>query len=793
MRGGARSLRMPLAAAFATITATICLGPVFLDGSWFLPTVGVVLVSAAGCEATRRLTGSRLLVPFGGLVALALYLLLRYARAEALAGVLPWGASVDELSRLATLGRTEINRYAAPIGVSPGIELLTVAGVGVVAVLVDTLAVTWRRAALAGLPLLVLYTVTTAVAPDGVSWVAFALAGIGFLTLLLTESGERISRWGRSMRQVSAGSRFESGSGPLTQVGRRVGATALGLALIVPAVLPDLSGSTFGFGGGGFGNGGGGGREVRVVNPILTLGQNLRQGENTTVIRYRGAPTYLRLVGLDTFTGPQWKPSQLKVSRDDNDVEDGLDRPPGLRGSVPTQKRRYDVEVFDLDQTWLPLPYPTKRVRDIDGTWLYDQSTFNVFGENSSTRQISYGVTALRPAFTPDLLRAAPAPSSSVNRYLKLPAGLSDRIESTARAVVGENTTDYDRALALQAWFRSEAFSYSQTLDSALLDGNGADAIIGFLDTRKGYCVQFSSAMAVMARTLGIPARVAVGFAAGTPDGEGGRVVGVNDAHAWPELYFQGAGWVPFEPTPGGPASTPPSWARGDPAGGASGNEPSASPSPSSSATTGLGGSENRAPNIPEPSGAAPGDSGSGSSPLRLPLLPTLVVLGVLLLVAMPALTRWVVRRLRWRDAESPGERARAAWADLQDTLVDHGYDWDEADSPRRGADRLVTARHLSTGPAAAVLRMAAAVERVRYAAAMTPVGNLRADVDVVRSALAQRATRWGRWRAALLPRSTRSVAATVSDRLADGFDGLDGAVSRVTGRLRPRAPRPGS
>ena len=59
---------------------------------------------------------------------------------------------------------------------------------------------TWRRAALAGLPLLVLYTVPTAIAPEGVSWVAFAIAGIAFLTLLLAESRERVSRWGRPMR-----------------------------------------------------------------------------------------------------------------------------------------------------------------------------------------------------------------------------------------------------------------------------------------------------------------------------------------------------------------------------------------------------------------------------------------------------------------------------------------------------------------------------------------------------------------------------------------------------------------
>ena len=182
-----------------------------------------------------------------------------------------------------------------------------------------------RRAALAGLPLLVLQTVPTAVAPDGVSWVAFAIGGVGFLALLLAESRERVSRWGRPMRYTAerANYRPDVETAPLGQVGRRVGATALGLALVVPAVLPDVDASGWGFGSGGFGPGSGGGQQVAVVNPIIDLGRNLRRQDDQLVIRYRGKPTYLRLVGLDQFTGKQWRPSELHVSRDDDNVEDG--------------------------------------------------------------------------------------------------------------------------------------------------------------------------------------------------------------------------------------------------------------------------------------------------------------------------------------------------------------------------------------------------------------------------------------------------------------------------------------
>jgi hypothetical protein len=103
------SLRLPLAAAFATITASICLGPIFLTGVWFFPTAFAVLVVGAGCEVARRMAASRATVPIGGAIALLLYLLLRYAHAQALYGALPWTDSVDHLGDLAQRGRSEMN------------------------------------------------------------------------------------------------------------------------------------------------------------------------------------------------------------------------------------------------------------------------------------------------------------------------------------------------------------------------------------------------------------------------------------------------------------------------------------------------------------------------------------------------------------------------------------------------------------------------------------------------------------------------------------------------------------
>ncbi len=784
------SLRMPIAAAFATIATAICLGPSFLTGSWFLPTAFGVLVVGAGCEAARRMAASRSTVPVAGAAALLLYLLVRYANDEALYGIVPWTASVDRLGELAAAGRADINRYAAPVGVSPGIEFLTVGGVGLIALLVDTLAVTWRRAALAGMPLLVLYTVPTAITPDGVSWVAFALCGIAYLTLLLAESRERVSRWGRPMRYTAERSNYrpEVDSAPLGQVGRRVGATALGLALVVPAVLPDLSAGTFGFGGGGFGRGGNGGNEVTVINPILDLGASLRQGENTPLIRYQGKPTYLRLVGLDDFTGDSWAPSDLKVSRDENDVEKGLADAPGLSPAVPRTKRTYQIEVFDLDQQWLPLPYPTTRVRDIDGTWLYDPSTFNVFGENSSTRQIGFTARSISVEPTADQLAAAsPSVPSTLRRYLELPKDLDPTIAAQARTVVRRTKTNYDRAVALQDWLSGPDFTYSQTVDSAGAgDRNGSAAIVAFLNARRGYCVQFASTMAVMARTLGIPARVAVGFAPGTRQANGSYVVGAHDAHAWPELYFSSVGWLRFEPTPGGPPGVePPAYAVEAPAPGTPTDGQTGGPSPTSSSDS----TSPANPRLREDVLELPqsGGGGIGAGPVRVPVLPFVIALVALVLIAVPSFTRVLLRRHRWADASTPGSTALAAWADLQDTLVDHGYAWDPADPPRRGAAHLVEQRHLVGEPADAVRRIAAATERARYAPVMPPVGDLRADVDTLRRALSADASRPARWRARLLPRSARTVSTGLGERVADLLDGVDATFAAVSTRLRLR------
>src|SRR5204862_77196 len=147
-------------------------------------------------------------------------------------------------------------------------------------------------------------------------------------------------------------------------------------------------------------------------------------------------------------------------------------------------------------------------------------------------------------------LRASPAeyPAALQSAYLQLPAELPARVRRLAEQITAGASTPYDKALRLQDYLRA---TYAYRLDVAA-PPEGQDAVDYFLFTASaGYCNYFASAMAVMLRAVGVPARLATGYAMGEYDrGRGAYRVPGNAAHAWVEVYFAGYGWVDFEPTP---------------------------------------------------------------------------------------------------------------------------------------------------------------------------------------------------------------------------------------------------
>jgi len=131
-------------------------------------------------------------------------------------------------------------------------------------------------------------------------------------------------------------------------------------------------------------------------------------------------------------------------------------------------------------------------------------------------------------------------------RYLQLPSSLPQRVRDLAQDITRDKTTPYDKASALEAFLRQ--IEYNESIESPPLDQDRVDWFL--FDLQEGYCDYYSSAMAVMARAVGIPSRVAVGYGRGEYNAEAG-VYRVRDdnAHAWVEIYFPRYGWVEFEPT----------------------------------------------------------------------------------------------------------------------------------------------------------------------------------------------------------------------------------------------------
>lgn len=143
-------------------------------------------------------------------------------------------------------------------------------------------------------------------------------------------------------------------------------------------------------------------------------------------------------------------------------------------------------------------------------------------------------------------------------RYLQLPDSLPSGVRDKAAELIlpvmeSEMNTEYAKAVALETYLRSQEFTYTQKPGNV---PTGVDFVEHFLTTKKGYCTYFATAMVVMARSQGIPARMVVGYALDAPDDDTGTnyLVYQSDAHAWVECYFKGLGWIAFDPTAGSDA-----------------------------------------------------------------------------------------------------------------------------------------------------------------------------------------------------------------------------------------------
>ncbi|MGA4507109.1 transglutaminaseTgpA domain-containing protein [Propionibacteriaceae bacterium G1746] len=593
-------------------------------------------------------------------------------------------------------GVLHIQTQIAPMDPSAGTSLIFVLLIGLVTIIADMLVLSLDTPAWIIAPLLTLYLIPALALDQQVSWRSFLFLAIGLLIVLATDTALGLSGWTRNLKRDDADKDHTSAG--VWGMASIVGVPVLVMALLLGNVVPTMgtldlnSRRPRGVG------------PIQMQDPTIELHRNLAQQSEQVVIRYStDAPDgqYLRLASLSVMDRDSWKLTAVDLQNGD------LPEPPGLGTSVV--ETTTNIEVGDFGSQYLPSPYAPRR-HDAPGQWAYDPVTMMILsteGNNpDATRNISYSVTSVVTDPNPSTFNnAQPGNPPDDGLTKQVPADVPQEIVDLTAQVTADAETPVLKAAAIQAYLRDpRRFTYSTDAPA----GDGFDVIKNFLLTdRSGYCIHFASAMALMARISGIPARVAVGFLPGTRNGDVWQVRG-KEMHAWPELFFEGFGWVRFEPTAG--VANAPAWTV------VQGNQPSETPSPSASDSN-------------SPSAASPSTSGadtptatqteiavdvvSGNAfPWRQVLLGMGIALVVLGLLFAPMIARTVIRRRRLGLTGPVADQVEALWAEVRDTVRDAGTAW-PGGAPREKAAALAGTWDEPAGEA--MTRIAETVEANRY------------------------------------------------------------------------------
>lgn len=724
----------------------------------FVPTViaVAVVVLVGGLARTVRLPG-RLVVLAQLLIALLAvsWLLLpghhRYA--------LPAPSILDEVARLAALARETIQIETTPVTTNEGMVLLTVVALTGVAVAVDALAVTYAMPVAAGLPLLVVGTVTASnTGSPQAPWYFLAPASC-WLALVAQQGRHRVRTWAAP----TAGSWTDDLA--VRPVARRfnaharvLGVGAVAFAVAAPVFLPHLPPAGFIKNATSLGPVGGGISFTETLDLAADLGSRSRE----PVLVYRSddpRPTPLRVLVATTYEDGRWQPPEPGRGPT---PETPL---PQFVDGITQVPRRIEVTHNDIRAPQVAVPYPLIDA-DFPGTdWARDGETGTVVvARQPEQYQAVYTSIVGR---LPEGVGEYGTPFPGDPQLLAVDPVAADRVALLAADLTAGTVNQVQAARAIQEYLRGPDFTYSLTLDDPVQGPDGAllDPVSHFLETRQGYCVQFASAMVMLSRAAGIPARLGVGFLAGEEQRDGSRVVLASDAHAWPELYLTGLGWTRFEPTPGirtgaAPVYLTPADVSGDVA------------TPEVPAR----------PERPDTDPAQrPPDAGSADPGFLAEILPAVVAVlaGLVLLAALASvvpLAGWWRRTGHRRRASGDAAHVEAQWQALVTSLADLGVAAPVSATPRQSRAHYTRSVPLA-GAEGALGRAAGRVERARYAPGSVEVGTMVDDVrDVtarVRSVVAGRA----RLRAALWP---VSGVAQVRDVVGRTRASVRGWVDRV-------------
>jgi transglutaminase-like putative cysteine protease len=726
---------------------------VFAEGDYPGPILLGMLAAIGLALATRRLGMSILTSSITSVGALLWYLMLIFEAKHTFFG-LPTASAAGGLMR--SIGRAYANSNIdyAPVPLRPGYIALAVTALWLLATLGEIATFRLRRSLLVTLASSSLFVFLLVVGRrEGASFFAIVFLS-ALLCYLGLESAHRLRSWGHWITAWSSKKLYEPevATGPLA---RRMGAASVAAALVAPFFLPAIGSGVLEWRnptGGGFGPGSG------QIDTLVSLAPRLiQQSKKVLFIVEATEPAYWRLITLTRFDGNSWHPETQRRTLAHQTVATDV-RPPDPGRLV---EQRYQIAGLGGDLVpAAPLPtvisFEGSNASEYEEDLEFNPVTADIELGRVLTEGVSYRVQSLVPDVTFDAMKKATVPSAhDFVRYPEdLPPYLTPDLFEVPPALCPPDGPDVDGqpdcdrldeaqiSRIAQRWSRGEETPYEKLV--ALQDklrgfdhelpgrddipndvdpkpSASADYLVEFLTkTKTGYCQQFATAFAVLARMLGYPARVSVGFLPGETrvEAPGTFTVRGNDAHAWPEVFFDEIGWVRFEPTPRSEAP-PPLYTQVRPSGeGVPGSEIQ-------------GGSANAAAQRegnPQGFRNTLGEQGVPSRVQRqrnrLPewraaffrLAAIVASLIILFLLAVPSLKAVLIRR-RYLGAKNPTARIAAAFAEFESEAADLATPRALSESAAAFARRLAG---VGSVPARPALRLAAIFEAAAYGPAST-------------------------------------------------------------------------
>ena len=426
----------------------------------------------------------------------------------------------------------------------------------------------------------------------------------------------------------------------------------------------------------------GGGGVTEVVSPLVDIRSRLTNQSTDELFRVvADVESYWRAAALPEFDGTTWGLPERQL----RPIDESLTVPRDA-----TVDNRQQITIGALAGTLVPAaPDPFQASGPDDLRWVAETSTLVTVDGDLQTGDVIDIVSATLQ-LDDGILRRATSDDVGDEIYTAVQDDLPPVVADTARRVTSGSRSSFETARMLQGFFQRE-FTYSLQVQP----GHDGSAIETFLRDRVGYCEQFAGTYAAMMRTLGIPARVAVGFTSGVAVTDGVWSVLGRNAHAWPEVWFDDIGWVAFEPTPGRGAPNAEAYTGLEPSQDLSGADAVAPEEATAPTTTTPTEPTPQEPglNLPDefadPTGTGtppPAETNDATVPWRWLLALAIAAL----IVAAPAL----VRALRPRATNSSAEEQLAlAWHRALGAVRLAGVPLHPSDTPIEVADR--TARQI--------------------------------------------------------------------------------------------------